>query len=279
MGGKLHVYKRPNSSYWQCATYLAGKNRRRSTGEDRLTQAKDVAEDWYLELRGKQRAGQIKDGKTFRMAAEQFLREYPVITHGQRNRRYVEDHGRRLRLHLLPFFGEMILSEITAGTVQEYRVHRATLRRDPESGDPILPAHSTLHQEIVVIRQVLKTAHRHGWIAGILDLSPPYQSSSKVAHRAWFSPMEYRQLYEATRERAHNPRRKRWTWQCQQLHDYVLFMANTGLRPDEAIRLEHRDVTIVRDRSGRGETGRRTALKMLLRSWNAGSIPAARTMV
>lgn len=27
MGGKLHVYKRENSRYWQCSTYLNGKNR------------------------------------------------------------------------------------------------------------------------------------------------------------------------------------------------------------------------------------------------------------
>ena len=31
------------------------------------------------------------------------------------------------------------------------------------------------------------------------------------------------------------------------MHDYVLFMANTGLRPDEAARLEFRDVVIVDD--------------------------------
>jgi integrase len=37
------------------------------------------------------------------------------------------------------------------------------------------------------------------------------------------------------------------------MHDYVLFMANTGLRPDEAGRLEYRDVTIVKD-EGTGET-------------------------
>ena len=27
MGGKVHVYQRDNSSFWQCSTYLAGKNR------------------------------------------------------------------------------------------------------------------------------------------------------------------------------------------------------------------------------------------------------------
>jgi hypothetical protein len=36
MGGKLHVYKRENSRYWQCSTYLAAKNRRITTKEESL---------------------------------------------------------------------------------------------------------------------------------------------------------------------------------------------------------------------------------------------------
>ena len=32
------------------------------------------------------------------------------------------------------------------------------------------------------------------------------------------------------------------------VHDYVLFMANTGRRPDEAKNLQHRHVTVVQDR-------------------------------
>ncbi|WP_205958303.1 hypothetical protein [Qipengyuania sediminis] len=46
MGGKLHVYKRENSTYWQCSTFLGGKNHRVSTKEDSLALAKDFAEDW-----------------------------------------------------------------------------------------------------------------------------------------------------------------------------------------------------------------------------------------
>jgi len=60
-------------------------------------------------------------------------------------------------------------------------------------------------------------------------------------------------LSQATRERAERPPKLRWKWQCEQLHDYVLFMANTGLRPDEAARLECRDVEIVKDQAT-GET-------------------------
>ena len=65
-------------------------------------------------------------------------------------------------------------------------------------------------------------------------LSEPYRASGKISHRAWFSPEEYKKLYEATRKRAQHPKNPRYKWDGEQLHDYVLFMANTGLRPDEA---------------------------------------------
>jgi integrase len=247
-GGRLHVYKRENSRYWQCSTYLAGRNRRVSTQEESLSHAKEFAEDWYLELKGKHRAGEIKEGKSFRFAAEEFQREYAIITQGQRSLKYITTQADRIRVHLLPYFGTMVLSEITPGKVQEYRIHRTQTSR---TGKP--PARSTLHQEIVALRQILKTAHRHGWVQFVPDLSPPYKTSGKVTHRAWFSPDEYRQLYEATRTRSQQPLNNRWRWSGEQLHDYVLFMANTGLRPDEAARLEYRDVVIVDD-DATGET-------------------------
>jgi integrase len=104
-----------------------------------------------------------------------------------------------------------------------------------------------MHQEIVVIRQVYKCAIRHGWFDHLPDLSAPYKKSGKIVHRAWFSPEEYKKLYQANRERARNPKKRRWKTACENLHDYVLFMANTGLRPDEGRRLQYRDVTIVKD--------------------------------
>ena len=244
LGGKVHVYKRPNSSSWQCASYLGGKNRRTSTKEESLSKAKEIAEDWYLQLRGKLRTGEIKTEKTFREASEQYLREYDIITQGQRSKVYVDGQHWRSRVHLVPFFGPMGLSEITAGKVQEYRIHRleeAMAKRGKA------PARNTMHQEIVTLRQTLKTAIRHGWLGYLPDLSEPYRSSAKISHRAWFSPEEYKKLYEATRKRAHEPKMARYQWESEQLHDYVLFAANTGLRPDEAWRLQFRDVTIVDD--------------------------------
>jgi len=52
LGGKVHLYRRERSRFWQCSTFLNGKNRRASTKEESLRLAKEFAEDWYLTLRG-----------------------------------------------------------------------------------------------------------------------------------------------------------------------------------------------------------------------------------
>lgn len=246
LGGLVQVYRRGECRHWHCSASLKGRQYRATTGEDDLALAKQAAESWYLGLRGKSQAGLLKKNeKTFKQASEQFLKEYEVITEGHRSKRWVEGYAIRLRLHLLPFFGEMGLSEVTPGKVQEYRVHRIATSATGKA-----PARSTIHDEVVTIRQVLKTAIRHEWLGHLPDFSPPYKTSGKVVHRPWFSPEEYKQLYESTRAHA-KASQIHHRWSAEQLHDYVLFIANTGLRPDEAKNLQHRDVTIVVDeRSG-----------------------------
>lgn len=281
MDGKVHVYRRENSRFWQCATYLSGRNHRQSTRQENVAYALEYARDWYLdrvaEDRLRRRGGivlqpgqasipvetpKLRPGeKTFREAAAAFLIEFEAMTLGERNAQYVAGKGRALRLYLLPYFGDLPISQVTAGRIQEYRVHRVTPPKEPQRvryttggrervgkvRDWKRPSRQTLHNEIVCLRQVLKTANRKGWIAALPDMSSPYRASGKISHRAWFSPEEYKHLYEATRERAKNPKKERWREECEQFHDFVLFMVNTGLRPDEAQRLEFRDVTIVDD--------------------------------
>lgn len=263
IGEKLHVYRRENSPYWQCSVYLAGRNHRTSTKEADLKHAKKFAEDWYLTLQLKNRSGELKGGHLFKDAAAKFEGEYEALTIGERSPKYVQAHKDRLRVHLIPFFGKDVCSDIGPQRAQDYRVHRMTSRtrrRVRMEGDKkvvyeevMRPARSTIHQEIVTLRLVLRTAHRLDWIKFVPDLSPPYRGSVKISHRAWFSHDEYQTLYEATRERMKDPPKPRWAWECEQLHDYVLFMTNTGLRPDEAARLQFRDAEIVNDDAS-GET-------------------------
>lgn len=280
MDGRLHVYRRPNSRYWQCATFLLGRNFRTTTKQESIPLAKEFAVEWYMEvyaaakrrergetvpppstLRGghpdilDRRRRPIASGPSFKQAADAFLIEYPISVQGERNEHYVAQKEIIVRVHLMPFFGKMALSEITAGAIQDYRTHRQTSRkklikkRGSKKGQEVVlrPARTTVQKEIICLRQILKLANRKGWIAALPDMSVAYKKSGKVSHRAWFSPEEYNQLVEATRKRVENPPKPRWKAECEKFHDYVLFMANTGLRPDEASRLEFRDVTVVKD--------------------------------
>lgn len=266
LGGKVQVYQRPLTPHWHCSASVGGRQYRVSTKTDSLSQAKDFAEDWFLQLRGMHRfGGGIKTGRTFKDAAKKFLEEFEAITLGERSPAYVAQMEQKLNKHLIPYFGNKRLSEITPGLVQEYRAFRNTAQPEPEPPENDVekpskkkkpwtrPARTTIHHEIIAIRHVLKTANRHGWLEIVPDLSAPYKASGKIAHRAWFSPEEYKALYEATQKRAKNPPHPKWRHECEQFHDFVLFAANTGLRPDEAANLQYRDVKIVDDHA----TGKR----------------------
>ena len=269
LAGKVQLFKRARSQYWQADTYVGGQRFKISTKEDSLARAKSFAEDWYMGLRGQSHAGILKPREiTFEKVAKQFLLEYEAITEGQRSEKWVQGYEIRLRLHLIPFFGKLGISEVTSGKVQEYRVLRAgqagrqpkSVRVDERLGDakevmkakPKPPSRSTIHDEIVALRQVLKTAVRHGWLQSLPDLSPPYKTQGKIVHRPWFSPAEYKHLYKTSREYAKS-KEGRYKWNAEQLHDFILFMGNTGLRPDEVNNIQFRDVSIVKN----VETGER----------------------
>lgn len=75
----------------------------------------------------------------------------------------------------------------------------------------------------------------------------PFMKKLKKVRRAWFSHGEYERLHKATAKRLKDCDDPMLTPVWANLHDFVLIMANTGLRPDEAWRLEFRDVAIEDD--------------------------------
>ena len=131
---------------------------------------------------------------------KQFKREFEVIADAERSTKWVEGHEARIRLHRMPFFGKLGLSQITAGKVQDYRIQRM---KKPESWDDEkpckAPARSTIHDEIVALRQVMNTALRHQWVSHLPDFTAPYRAAGKISHRAWFSLEKHKTLYTATR--------------------------------------------------------------------------------
>lgn len=112
MDGKVHVYRRENSSCWQCSVYLSGRNYRAPTRQSSLVRALDFAREWYLDraaddrvlrrggasaevsataapptaarttVSAKPKAPTEPAGPTFREVAAIFVAEFELITRG-----------------------------------------------------------------------------------------------------------------------------------------------------------------------------------------------------
>lgn len=48
VGGRVSIYRRPNSRFWQCQATFGGKSERISTKTEDLGKARHFAENWYL---------------------------------------------------------------------------------------------------------------------------------------------------------------------------------------------------------------------------------------
>ena len=190
MDGALHVYRREGSRFWQCATYLGSRNHRQTTKEVSLAAAKDFARDWYMERcvedRQRRRGGisllngsaqpvvadpgppavsrrqRLSHDPSFEDAATAFTNEFEVITLGERNAGYVKSKSDIVRVHLLPFFGDTALEDITAGKVQEYRLHRQTSRIDAKTAKPKKPAQAALARSLRDVSRLRSVHGEHG---------------------------------------------------------------------------------------------------------------------
>ena len=114
--GRLQIYRRADHGPWQAAARVGGQRFRQTTGETALDRAKDVAEEWYLDLRGKLRTRRLQPvapkEKTFNDAAQAYLREVRVLAASVRSPAYIKMMEMRMNAHVLPFFKDKPLSAI-----------------------------------------------------------------------------------------------------------------------------------------------------------------------
>ena len=255
MGGALHVYKRVDSKYWQCATFINGFNHRILDQGSRVSpQAKDIAEDWYLTLQGKLLKGELQDRKKFAnekkfgFAAEQFLREYTVLTQGQRSPIYVEGHAPPARKsHLLPVLrtdgplGNLprqrcrIIACIAAKRRSQFIWKSPPRTKHDASGNRVSPPGS-------------QNRHPPRLARTLPDLSEPYRSSGEnLAPRVVFARGIQTALRGHARARARTRRSSDTNGNANSFTTSCCSWPTPACGPTRPARLQFRDVKIVED--------------------------------
>jgi integrase len=250
-----------------CRFYAEGRYKVASTKELTFSAAKSFAENWFDELHFRKRHGESIHDHSFAEAAKAMLEhQKELVRTGERNIRHASEYEKKLNGVLLPYFGGLGLSKITTQKIEDFKRWRVS-----ESVGKRIVSTSTIHQDFVILRQVLKIAERRNWISKVVEFP---DLKIKVNVRSWFSGKEWERLLKVSSERIKAAKSARLRWEREQLHDFMVFSVHSGLRQGELMSVRRKDVEVFvgkdDDRNKdylmvnvRGKTGERRVVAMM----------------
>ena len=247
--GDVVLYRRNTSPVWQARF----KNPdtvgwiRKSTKRRNIDDAAGWACDYYDEIRFKTKHGLAAETRTFGQVVGQYLRDLESdIEAGVRNPAQRKQYGFIVDRYLLPHFGKKPIDRIGLPELTRYQWWR-----DEKAGRRLTG--STIQSHNAVLRGIFKTALRHGWLK---EHQVPEIRNDKVRskRRPAFTLDEYKLLYRFMRKWCRTGKAQRTRDIRALLRDYVLIIANSGMRPGtETDSLRWRNIEEFYDpRSGEG---------------------------
>lgn len=219
---RLYVQLRDDSKWLQAVAFVGGQKSQYSTRTQHLLTAYRLAEDWYLrKLRVALGEEKRKDPLDIPIMEALFNAWKLEVPQGSK-REWIE-----MKWSSIARFWEALrVSEISTQTFKEFYRWRRQGKKPPKN--------STLHQDVVLIRQILKFAVEEQHIPSI----PAIPTVGKIDPnpRPWFTQDELDRLLRFSDNRIHevqgiNPRLHK---QRLELDQQIRFMVNTMLRVEEA---------------------------------------------
>jgi integrase len=241
--GRLKIFKQTSTRNWMAQFFAEGKYKVRSLGTENYNEAKQVALDWYDELRfNKKQSGSPIHGIKYKDILERFDKYQKVqIKSGELKESLYKDYKIKLNGALKRYFNNYLLQDIQLKTMMDFREYRV-------SKDGV--KHSTTTHDFVPLRLLLKWCHLQNIIKHLPEFPP--KSKLQVSNpRPWFSPKEWDTLKKVAKERIKKGRSKRIRNDRQELYDFMIWIVNTGMRVEETFRVRYEDVEIVKKGKGK----------------------------
>jgi integrase len=151
---------------------------------------------------------------------------------------------------ILTFFGALPVTEIASSTWDDFR---AFVGAERAAAGKVAWSEGSFHQHKNAVKLVLKQAQLQKAIAQVPRFTDLMKHKKKLTQpRIYFDGDEYRALIKASQAniRFHKRKKTRWVADAEELHDYIIFMVNTGLRVGESRQLLMSGVKIVPQPNG-----------------------------
>jgi len=260
---KIYVYKRNGcGGIFHCRIRFKEKKGyvRKSLWTSDKEEAKREAEKLYRDLKYNIERGISISGKKFSKICEEYLTylaEQVVI--GKSKEKKLKDYTLIANRYLIAYFGKREIKSIIGKDIELFRDWREKYwitgpgkdiefieyERDGKiiktKARHITPSSSTVNTEETVLRKVFEFAVTKGDLS---QAETPTIKTERVTsnRRPGFSIEEYRKLWRESLKRVKAAPQERIKRQRLLLHDFILIMANSGLRPVEAKSLQWKDV-------------------------------------
>ena len=259
--GEVVLYRRENSGKWQARYKLADRKWHRiSTKEKNITYAINVATEAYDRARFLADEDVVITSKKFGVVATAVAKSLQDELDGGGGKSVYYTYITVIKKYLIPFFKNYNVNSITYDALVEFDKWRIK-----EMGKK--PRASTITNHNTTLNKVLEYAVDMGYMSKV-HLPKLQNDGSKSEARPAFSKAEYKSLTSfmpAWCKKGHTQRTKDMR---ELLRDYVLVLANTGMRHGtEALGLKWRDIQWITTDGERylqftvsGKTGKRTLI-------------------
>jgi len=258
---KLRLDKRAGSDNWYARLTLpSGKRLIKTTKTDDLEAAKEIALRLYYEVDARIQNKLPATTRKFKDVAHHAIHRMEAELEQGVGKQAYKDYIQVLNKWLIPYFGGTDIAKLDLAAVTAFDAWRTE-----QNGK--VPAQSTINNHNAALNRVLDEAELNGWI--VKSLRPTLLNKGvKTESRGSFTVEEYRTIYTALRGYHKQTTNEKSAATRETLRNYVLFLANTGVRHGtEALGLCWRNIEWY-ERDGErylainvdGKTNKRTAI-------------------
>ena len=270
--GRVVIYQRTDTmtAVWQCRIAFPGQPYIRQSLKTRNeSEAVKLATKLYEDLRYRHESGLPIRRKRFEEVLDLYLGNLAQeVEFGTQKAKKLDDQRKMSRYCREYFEGRLIDTIKTSDVgkfqdwrrkywvsgpgskITEYEYQREGKTVRSKRVQAVIPAASTLNSEAVLLRSIFAYAVKHDWIADsqvpdIGEKIPSAKRSRDSKRRPGLDPDQVKHLmavaYRRMYEEKDNPR----LWhQRLMLWAFVGFLANTGMRPFEAILVRWKDISL-----------------------------------
>lgn len=234
--GQATLFQRPTSPIWHVRYKAHGKWERQTTKCEDLREAKQKATDIVLDARFKEKNNLPVVNKRVKSVARLTIRRLEEMIASGRGKATYKTYIQAIEKYVIPLLGNHNIDKIDNAVLAKFERQRIELMGKTPSASVINNHNSALNQ---VFDEALARGYMTKFQVPLLR-----NDGIKTERRPDFTLDEYKQIYKKMRVWEREARKGNETVLRGVLRDYILVLANTGIRAGtEAMNLKWKHIT------------------------------------